>query len=434
MWTQSGFKKYFLNTGYLALEKVIRAFISFVVWAQVIRYLGPEQFGIFSFVLSIVFLFGILSDLGLDAIVVREIIRHPENENQILGSTFTLKFVGSLLAIALALSLSLVFVGDIDVVMLIFIISLQLIFKSFDTVDYYFQAHVQSKYSVYSKLISLSATTFLCFLFIYFRKSLIWFTAIVPVEIAIAGLALFFFYVNISRHYASWSVSFDVIKNLLRKSWPLILSGIAISIYMRVDLIMIRQLLGDSQVGLYSAAVRVSEALYFIPMVIMSSVFPAIVSSKMQSEDLYYCRLQFVLGVLLWIAVIIAISISLFAKFILVGFFGSAYLPAAGVLALHAWACIFVYLGVAGTRWLINENLQLFSMAYTTLGAICNIALNFLLIPRYSIYGAALATLIAQFIAAVLANSLNKRTRKIFELQIKAFNIINILKMRTRLI
>jgi PST family polysaccharide transporter len=169
-------------------------------------------------------------------------------------------------------------------------------------------------------------------------------------------------------------------------------------------------------------------------MVIMSSVFPAIVSSKMQSEDLYYRRLQFVLGILLWMAVIVAVFISLFAKFILVGFFGSAYLPAAGVLALHAWACIFVYLGVAGTRWLINENLQFFSMAYTALGAICNIALNFLLIPRYSILGAALATVIAQFIAAVLANSLDKRTRKIFELQIKAFNIANIFKVWSRLI
>ncbi len=434
MRTQSGLKKYFLNTGYLIFEKIIRAFISFVVWAQVIRYLGPERFGIFSFVLSIVFLFGILSDLGLDAIVVREIIKHPENENQILGSTFTLKLVGSLLAIALAFSLGWVLVRDIDVVMLIFIISLQLIFKSFDTIDYYFQAHVQSKYSVYSKIISLSATTFFCFLFIYFRKSLIWFTAIVPVEIAVAGITLLCFYINISKDDTSWSVSFDIMKNLLKESWPLILSGVAISVYMRIDQIMIRQLIGDSQVGLYSAAVRVSEALYFIPIVIMSSVFPAIVSSKMQSEDLYYRRLQFVLGVLLWTAVIIAISISLFAKFILVGFLGGAYLPAAGVLTLHAWACIFVYLGVAGTRWLINENLQFFSMAYTALGAICNITLNFLLIPRYSIYGAALATVIAQCIAAVLANSLNKRTRKIFELQIKAFNITNIFKMRTRLI
>ena len=434
MWTQNGFRKYFFNTGYLVLEKVTRTVISFVVWAQVIRYLGPERFGILSFVLSIVFLFGILSDLGLNAIVVREIIRHPGNENQILGSTFTLKLAGSLLAIALALSLSWVLVRDIDVVMLIFIISLQLIFQSFDTVDYYFQAHVQSKYSVYSKLISLSATTFFCLLFIYFKKSLIWFAAIVPIEIAVARIAVFCFYINISKNVTSWSVSLDMIKDLLRKSWPLIVSGVAISVYMRIDQIMIRQLLGDSQVGLYSAAVRVSEALYFIPMVIMSSVFPAIVSSKMQSEDLYYRRLQFVLGILLWMAVIVAVFISLFAKFILVGFFGDAYLPAAGVLALHSWACIFVYLGVAGTRWLINENLQLFSMAYTTLGAICNIALNFLLIPRYSIYGAALATVIAQLIAGVLANSLNKRTRKIFELQLKAFNMANIFKVRSRLI
>lgn len=429
MWTQSSFKKYLFNTGYLVLEKIIRAFISLVVWAQVIRYLGPEQFGIFSFVLSVVFLFSIFSDLGLDAIVVREVIRCPENENHILGSTFTLKIMGSLLAIALAISLGWFFIGDIDVVVLILIVSLQFIFKSFDTVDYYFQAHVQSKYSVYSKVISLGTTTFFCFIFIYFRKSLIWFAAIVPVEIAVAGTALFFFYINISKGYASWSLSVDMMKSLLKKSWPLILSGIAISIYMRIDQIMIRQLAGDSQVGLYSAAVRISEALYFIPIVVMSSVFPAIVSSKIQSEDLYYRRLQFVLGILLWTAVIIAICISLFAKFILVGFFGEAYLSAAGVLALHAWACIFVYLGVAGTKWLINENLQLFSMAYTTAGAVCNIVLNFLLIPRYSIYGAALATVIAQFIAAVLANSFHKRTRKIFALQIKAFDITNIFKV-----
>lgn len=434
MWTQSGFKKYFLNTGYLALEKVIRAFISFVVWAQVIRYLGPERFGVFSFVLSVVFLFSILSNLGLEAIVVREVIRCPENENHVLGSTFALKLVGSLLAVASAFFSGLFFVRDMDVIILICIVSLQLIFKSFDTIDYYFQARVQSKYSVYSKLISLSVTTLFCFIFIYSQKSLIWFSVIVPVEIAVAGLSLLCFYINVRKNDIPWNVSFGMMKSLLRESWPLILSGIAISIYMRVDQIMIRQLLGDSQAGLYSAAVRVSEALYFIPMVVMSSVFPAIVSSKMQSEDLYYRRLQLVLGVLLWMAVIIAVFISLFAKFILVGFFGIEYLPAAGVLALHAWACIFVYLGVGGMKWLINENLQFFSMAYTALGAICNIVLNFLLIPRYSIYGAALATVIAQFLAAVLANSFHNRTRKIFELQIKAFNIMNIFKVRSRLI
>ena len=307
-----------------------------------IRYLGQNGLEILSFVLSIVFLFGILSDLGLDSIVVREIIRHPENENQILGSTFTLKFVGSLLAIALAFSLGWVFVRDIDVVMLIFIMSLQLIFKSFDTVDYYFQAHVQSKYSVYSKLISLSATTFFCLLFVYFRKSLIWFTAIVPVEIAIAGLALFLFYVNISRRYASWSVSFDIIKNLLRKAWPLILSGISISIYMRVDQIMIRQLLGDARWDFIRRGSLVRR--YFIPMVIMSSVFPAIVSSKMNPKiyiivvcnlfrdsfmDGGYCR-RF-------------ISLT---KFILVGFLGRICLPQE--FLPYMLGRVFVYLGVAG--------------------------------------------------------------------------------------
>lgn len=434
MWTQRNFKKYFLNTGYLTLEKTIRAFISFVVWAQVIRYLGPERFGVFSFALSVVFFFSILSDLGLEAIVVREIIRCPENESHVLGSAFTLKFVGALLAIILAFSLSWVFIGDINVVMVIFIMSLQLIFKSFEAIDYYFQAHVQSKYSVYFKIISLGATTFFCLTFIYFKKSLTWFAAIVPLEITIVGMSLFLFYINTSKNYAPWNVSLDMMENLLKKSWPLILSGVAITIYMRIDQIMIRYFAGDSQVGLYSAAVRISEAFYFIPMVVMSSVFPAIVSSKMQSEDLYDRRMQFVLGILLWVAVIIAIFMSLFAEFILVGFFGDAYLPATGVLALHAWACVFVYLGVVGTRWLVNENLQFFSMVYTTLGAICNIFLNFLLIPRYSIYGAALATVIAQFLAAVLANSFHKHTRKIFMLQIKALNIANIFKVRSQLV
>ena len=174
---------------------------------------------------------------------------------------------------------------------------------------------------------------------------------------------------------------------------------------------MIKEMLDPESVGNYSAAVSLSEAWYFIPMAITSSVFPAIINAKKHSEELYYQRLQKLYDLMVWLAVTIALPTTFLAPWIIRVLYGEVFSQAAGVLSIHIWAGVFVFLGVASKNWLLTENLQIFSTINTSIGALANIVLNYILIKNMGINGAAISTLISYFIAAYLCLAFFDRTR-----------------------
>jgi O-antigen/teichoic acid export membrane protein len=206
----------------------------------------------------------------------------------------------------------------------------------------------------------------------------------------------------------------DTAKAMLRNSWPLILSGIAISLYMRIDQIMIKEMLGEREVGLYSAAVRLSEAWYFVPVIVTTSLFPAIVNAKKISQELYNKRLQRLYTIMIYSAVGVALPVTFMAESIVVTLYGIHYQNAGLVLSIHIWAGIFVGLGVTNGSWFLAENLQKLATLNTLIGAALNVVLNYFLIPVYGIAGAAFATLASYGVAAYLALFLYRKTRSQF--------------------
>lgn len=421
-------RKYAVNTGYLFFEKGLRIIVTLFIWALVVRYLGPEQFGLFSYALSFVFLFHIFSDLGLDTIAIRDLVRAEKQQKVILGSLFLMKLVGAISAVVLIAITTRVLPVALNTRALILVISIRLIFRAFYNIDFYFQSRVLSKYTVYARVLSLITTTILCLIFIYLKKPVIYFAYVVVIEYFVESMGLVVLYRR-KKSISSWKADWLTIKKLFRDALPLIVTGIAISIYMRIDQIMIKQMLGVEWVGYYSAAIRVSEAAYFIPVAICGSLFPAIITSKHRSEELYYNRLQALFTLLSWIALSTSLCLSVFSVPLIHMLYGAEYSLSAGVLAIHTWAAIFVFLGLARGKWAVNENLQFFVMIYACLGAAINIILNFIFLPIFSIWGAAFATIIAQSISAVFGNLLSKKTRSIFFLQVRSLNIVESWKL-----
>jgi len=179
---------------------------------------------------------------------------------------------------------------------------------------------------------------------------------------------------------------------------------------------MIKNLLGDREVGLYSAAVKLVEVWYFIPMIITQSLFPAIVNAKKINEELYYERLQQLLSLLIWIAISLALIICLLSKHIIYFLYGERFIEASPALAISVWASLFVFIGVGTSQWFLTENLQNLSFFRTLYGAIINIVLNFILIPFFGIIGASISTILSYSIAAYLSLLFNKKTIKIFRI------------------
>lgn len=410
----TGFKRYFSNTSWLMGHRVLSMVVALFVGVYVARYLGPERFGLLSYAGSFVGLFTALAILGLDGIMVRELVRAPERRDELLGTAFWLKAGGAAL-MWLCIAAAIPFTNnDVQTNILIAIIAFGIIFQTFNVIDFNYQAEVKSKFVVYAHLVQLVVSSITKLIFVWISAPLVWFACVFLLDAVVHAVGLTAMYLKNTGTIWYWKWRWETAKQLLKDSWPLILSGVMVSIYMKIDQVMIKEMLDAERVGYYAAAVRLSEAWYFVPMAITSSVFPAIINAKKQSEELYYQRLQKLYDLMVWLAVAIALPTTFLAPWVIKILYGEAFLPAAGVLSIHIWAGVFVFLGVASGKWLLTENLQIFSTINTSIGAIVNIILNYILIKNLGINGAAISTLISYFMAAYLCLSFFDKTRTNF--------------------
>lgn len=423
-----GFRRYFANTSWMFGEQMLRMASGLLVGIWVARYLGPEQFGLFSYALAFVSIFSGLAKLGLDVIVVRDLVSHPQKRDLYLGTAFWLKLIGAFFMLAIVALATLFASNDHTINLYVFIIAGGIIFQAFEVVDFYFQSKVLSKFVSICKITQLTFSSLLKIYFVVTGADLIWFVVLTLTDQVLLALTLLiaYRYQNLGSFYQRFD--FILAKKLLKDSWPLILSGFAVALYMRIDQIMIKEMLGDKEVGIYTAAVRLSELWYFIPVMITSSLFPAIVSAKKISEELYYTRLQRLYTLMAWIAIGIALPMTFLCGWLVTLLYGEAYTGATQVLMIHIWAGVFVFLGVASGSWFNIENLQQYSFYRTLLGAFTNIGLNLALIPRFGVVGAAVATVIAQSMAALFFDLYTTKTRVAFFMKLRTVYFAALIK------
>ena len=416
-----GFMKYFKNTSWLFAEKILRMVVGLFVGVWVARYLGPDKFGLFSYAGSFVGLFTAIATLGLDGIVVRELVKQPHKENELLGTAFYLKLMGAVLTLVI-LYIAIHFTSnDHYTNVLIFIIASATIFQSFNVIDMYFQSKVMSKYVVYANITSLFISSLVKITLILLNAPLIAFAWVVLFDSFVLACGFIYFFLKQSA-FKIQHLKFSKLTavSLLRDSWLMALAGAAILIYMKIDQVMIKEMMNSEAVGQYAAAVRISEAWYFIPMVIASSLFPAIVNAKKQSEELYYKRLQKLYDLMVWMAIAIALPMTFLSDWVVNLLYGSQYNQAGSVLMIHIFAGLFVFLSVANDKWFYIENKSLILTKKVIIGAISNIILNIILIPLYGIKGAAIATIISYAISVLLSDLFFKSMNQLFWMKIKA--------------
>ncbi len=391
------------NTGWLLVDKVVRMGVGLFVGIWVARYLGPEQFGLLSYATAFVALFATVATLGLDGIAVREIVRDPASKSEILGTVFVLRLAGGVATLVFAL-VSAPFLRSTDALTrwLVAIIAAGTVFQAFDTIDYWFQSQIQSRYTVVAKNAAFLLTALLKVILLIIKAPLIAFALAGLIEIALGAAGLALAYRSHGQLLRSWRWNPSWARRLLSDSWPLILSGMVIAVYMRIDQVMLGAMIGDRAVGIYSAAVRISEIWYFVPTTIVISVYPTIIRAKQQSNELYLRRIQYLYTLLIWTALCIAIPLTFLSTGIVTRLFGLQYTEAGVVLAIHIWTAVFIFYGIGKGAYIQSENMQLFSLVCTSSGAVANVVLNMVLIRRYGVVGAAMATLFAQITSAIL--------------------------------
>lgn len=400
------------NFGWLFLDKILRMGVGLLVGVWIARYLGPAQYGQLNYAIAFVSMFGAIAGLGLNSIVVRDLVKHPDGTDNTLVTAFLLQTLGGLLTVVTIISVMAWLRPDDDFTrMMVAVLSFSLVFKSTDVVRYWFEAQVQSRYAVWVENAVFVLVSIVKIGAILMALELMAFVWISLFEAMFASFGLIAIGIAKGWRIRLPDASFQRAMSLLKDSWPLLLSGLSVMIYMRIDMVMLEEISGNWEVGIYAAATRISEIWYFLPMIIVSSVTPYIIRFHTVDPILYLQRMRSLYFIMAWLATIVSLLLSIFSSQIVRLLFGDQFEDAAPVLAIHLWASLAVFLGVASSQHLIAEQLQVVSLYRTLIGLVCNVGLNLILIPEMGSRGAAVATVISYF-AATFSLVLFRATRQ----------------------
>jgi len=397
----NGFRRYFINTGWMFLGQIFSLIVSFFIGVWIARYLGPENYGILNYAVAFVGLFGFIASLGIDSILNRELIKTPEKRDVLLGTAFKLKVVGGIAALALAVISILMSQTTLLIQFLVIIFSFNFILQAINVISIYFQSKVESKNNVKVSIISTLISSVLKVGVILLDKGVIWIMLVYILDFVWQWINFVYVYKRQGLKIRDWKFDNDLAKKILKNSWPLILAQAAGYIYLKVDQVIIGLMLGNYEVGLYAVAVKVTEIWYFIPSIICSSLFPAIINAKLTDVKAYKKRLSNLYVLMFILSLIIAITITFLAKPIMTVLFGNNYLESVAILKIYIWSSVGLFLTVAVNQYLISENSVKTIFWFNFLSMIINIGLNIWLIPLIGLLGAAWATLISYFVIPI---------------------------------
>lgn len=389
-------KRLLANLNWLFADRIIRIVGGLVIGIWVARYLGPGDYGLLNFALSFVALFGTVGRLSIDPVAVRELTKFPEREKEILGTIFRLKLWGSLAAIALVLPAAWLVQPDNPLfLVLVTITAVSILFNALDVIDIFYQARTLSKYVVQARAVAFLLFSVVRVGLILGEFSVLWFALVATLELALAAGLMIWIYRLREGRISRWRWQADTARHLLRDGWPLIASSLFIIIHTRIDQVMIGQMLGEVQVGIYSAAIRISEAWMFVPVLVVQTFMPYFVQLRERNPTLYQQRLMQLYSAMFWTGAAAGILTMLIGQQAITLLFGEAYSGAYAPLVLTIWTGIFISQAVARGIWMISANLQIYRLFNNLVAVPINVLLNLLWIPKYGAGGAAAASLVS---------------------------------------
>ncbi len=408
------------TVAWLLSDQVLQTLLTVGVGVVVARKLGPSGLGDLSFALATLALLVPLV-VSHRQLLLRDLIVEPEARAEILGTGAAVGLVSALGAAALAVGFALVSGRDstTEIAMVIAVTSLLgLAIGSWETA---LQADHRAGELVFVRSGSAIVGAGLKIAVVLGGFGVIGFVSASTAQTFLAAIVCVVLLRRGAAGRVLWHVDRRRFSRLVRESWPFAISALSIAVYMTLDQVMLGVLSNDHAVGIYAAAVRVSESTLLLPMVILASATPVLTRMHRTNPALYRAQTQRLVNALTAAGLLLAVLGGALAKVVVGVLYGEAFHSSAGLLAALLVANIFVFQGIAGSMWIVNEGLQRAYMLRTLTGAAINVGLNLVLIPRYGAIGAAWATLIAYAYAGLLGTALDRRTRPLAVMLVRGF-------------
>ncbi|QFY90674.1 flippase [Magnetovirga frankeli] len=407
---------------FMFAEQLLRIVAGLLVGIWLARYLGPAQFGILNYVLAFVSILGVISGLGLEGISVRDLVRQTTGRYAYLGTLFWLKLLGCLLAILCIYLATQATNNDATTTAYILIIAFGLLFQSFEVIDFNFQSMDLAKITSICKIVQLISSSILKIYYLNTGGTLENFVVISLVDQVSLALSLLVAYrlqglPNFLGHF-----DIALAAKLLKQGAIVVSLSFLHLLYIRIDQIMLNEMIGGEAVGLYVAATKLSEVWSVIPLVIINALYPSIVQAKLSEEAVYLARLQSLFSIVVWLAIPISITMFIAASPLIVFLYGHSYVSAGPVLAIHSMTSVFVFISLVAGKWYLTEGQFALAFFRTLSGAITNVTLNLVLIPVYGIVGAAIASLAAHVANGLVFDLMTAKTRFLFYMKLKSLD------------
>lgn len=410
----------FSNFSWLAFDRVFRLGINLFIVGWIARYLGRDQYGNMDYAMSIAGIVGVLASFGTNNIIVRELVKYRDKKNEILGSSFIIRQVGGVLVVLISfITVWILNPDDAKTQWMAVISSATFLVCSLDVIDLDFQSQIRSKYAVIANDISFLIFTIVRISMILLKYPMMAFVVASTAEVILAQFFMIISYHKTGHKMLTWKWDFTIAKNLLRDSWPLMLSMMSGALFLRIGQVMLGKMVNYTELGDYAAAVKISEVWYFVPLVISTTVYPKLVEYKKLNEETYRRRLQNIFTIISVISYAAVIPTFFLNKQIIWIIFGEQFTGAGTILSIHIWAGLFVATNIIRSCWCNVENFTRGTFYSTLAGAVINIILNVPFITLWGGLGAALATLAARIVTGYFSTVF--MSREVFIMQTKSF-------------
>ena len=389
------------NAGWLIVGKIAQMVLNLCVTLLTARYLGPANYGLINYGSAYTAFFMAFCTLGINSVIVKELIDSPEDEGKIIGSTLVLRAISSFLSAVMIVALvSIIDANEPTTIIVTTLCSVGLFFHIFDTFNYWFQSKLLSKTTAIVSLIAYFIMSIYKVALLVLGKSVEWFAFALALDYICIGIMLFVAY----KHYGGRKLGFSksISKRLLSKSVYFILPSLMVAIYGYTDKFMLKQMLSETEVGYYSTATAVSSLWCFVLSAIIDSMYPTIMEAHKKDKILFEIRNKQLYAIVFYFSVIVSILFCIFGKLAIKILYGDAYMSAVIPLRIVTWYTAFSYLGVARNAWIVCENKQKYLKYIYVSAALSNIVLNYLFIPVWGPSGAAVASLITQILTTMV--------------------------------
>lgn len=409
------------NIAWLVGGHVFRVGLGLLVLSLVARFLGPDQFGILNYTIGLAVIFTSIATLGMEGIIIRELVRHPDSAPEILGTGFALRTAGSVVAVGVVVAVAMAVRTDPSYLPYLLVISLAFLPQSFEVIDLWFQKHIQSKYTILAKSAAILAGSGVKIALVIWKAPLMLFCVAYVFDFILAAAAMLIVYETRGGKFWSWNFSGQIARVLLRDSWPLMLSGLIVTAYMRIEQILVMNVLGSGVAGVYYASAKIIDIWALIPSFILTSVYPLLVEKRKSDPKTYHRRLQTVFDAMAGLGYVLALAVCLLAPVIIQVMYGPAYRGAVVILMIQAWYAPIFFSGSVRGQYMLLENINIYLAWSLSIGVALNVVLAFPLMNWLGASGAALAALISYWVASYGTTYLFPKLRGCGELQTKAF-------------